>query len=543
MLFLAAPAAAQQAATPSARTGYNVFLRGSSVGREDVTVTTAADGITILSEGRLGPPVNALTRRAQIKYTPDWTPVSFEFDGTANGAEVSLRTAFSGGMATTQGTQAGTSVNVSHAVAAKTILLPNGMFGAFSALSQRLATEAAPGLELRAYVLPIAEIPVRVDTVNAERMQTGTSIFDVRRYDLTLANPGGALAASLIAGDDGNLIRLTVPAQGLDIVREDVAASTSRTQVFSNPGDEAVLIPAPGFNLGATITRPRAAGAGARLPAVILLAGSGADERDGVAFGIPIIAQLAGALSDAGFLAVRYDKRGYGQSGGRAESATLSDSADDVRAVVKWLGERKDVDPKRIALVGHSEGAMVALMAAARERRIAAVVSLDGPSSTGADLILEQQQHALDLANVPASEREAKVALQKQIHSAVLTGQGWQGISPEMRRQADTPWFQSLLAYDPAKVLDDVRQPLLIVHGEIDRQVPVAHADRLADLARKESKSKSVEVVVVRGVNHLLVPAVSGETTEYGSLRDRNVSKDVTSAVTGWLTRTFQAIK
>ena len=74
-----------------------------------------------------------------------------------------------------------------------------------------------------------------------------------------------------------------------------------------------------------------------------------------------------------------------------------------------------------------------------------------------------------------------------------------------------------------------MRQPLLFVHGELDKQVPVAHADRLADLARKESDSKSVEVVVVRGVNHLLVPAITGEVSEYASLTDRNVSKDVTA--------------
>ena len=84
---------------------------------------------------------------------------------------------------------------------------------------------------------------------------------------------------------------------------------------------------------------------------------------------------------------------------------------------------------------------------------------------------------------------------------------------------------------------------MLIVHGELDKQVPVAHADKLANLARTESKSKAVDVVVVRGVNHLLVPAVTGETSEYGSLKERTVSKDVTGAVTSWLSRTFQAVK
>jgi hypothetical protein len=81
------------------------------------------------------------------------------------------------------------------------------------------------------------------------------------------------------------------------------------------------------------------------------------------------------------------------------------------------------------------------------------------------------------------------------------------------------------------------------VHGALDKQVPATHADRLADMARKQSDSESIEVVVVRGVNHLLIPAFTGEVTEYASLTDRNVSKDVSGALTAWLTKTFAAIK
>jgi fermentation-respiration switch protein FrsA (DUF1100 family) len=83
----------------------------------------------------------------------------------------------------------------------------------------------------------------------------------------------------------------------------------------------------------------------------------------------------------------------------------------------------------------------------------------------------------------------------------------------------------------------------LFVHGALDKQVPVTHAERLADLARNQSDSKSVDLIVVRGVNHLLVPALTGEVSEYSSLPDRNVSKDVSSALTTWLTKTFAAIK
>ena len=123
-----------------------------------------------------------------------------------------------------------------------------------------------------------------------------------------------------------------------------------------------------------------------------------------------------------------------------------------------------------------------------------------------------------------------------------MSGAGWDGIPPDVRKQADTPWFQSLLTFQPARVIRDVRQPLLLVHGVLDQQVPVSHVDRLVDVARKEGRSRSLEVVTVRGVNHLLVPATTGHISEYGSLPDRAVSKDVIDTVSAWLTKTFKAV-
>ena len=334
-------------------------------------------------------------------------------------------------------------------------------------------------------------------------------------------------------------MRVTMPAQGIDFVRDDIAGSLSRTRVTSNPGDEAVVIPAAGFNLGATITHPT--NVAGRAPAVILVGGAASDDRDGTAFNVPVLANLAGAVSRAGFLAVRYDKRGYGQSGGRRESATIADLAEDVRALLKWVGDRKDVDSKRIAVIGHAEGAWVAMLAATRDKRITALICIDAPSSTGADLALEQQQRALDRLKATPAERAQKIDLQKKVQAAVVSGKGWEGVPADLRKQADTPWTHSMLTFDPARVLEDVRQPMLFIHAELDRQIPVSHVERLVDLARKESKSKSVDVVTVRGVNHLLVPAITGEPDEYASLPDLNVSKDITTAVTDWLTKTLPA--
>ena len=386
-----------------------------------------------------------------------------------------------------------------------------------------------------------SHIALRLVSVGTERMQSGTSTFTVRRYTLAIPSPFGATLMNLYADESGSLLRIHVPARSLDVMRDDLASSTARTVVYSNPGDEAVNIPAAGFNLGATLTRPR--NGAARLPAVILLAGANTDERDGIVAGVPILGQIAGALAEAGFLAVRYDKRGHGQSGGRAESATLGDHAEDAHAVVRWLANRRDVDRDRIAVLGHAEGAWTALLAAARERRIAAVITIAAPSTPGFELVLEQQRHVLEQMNAPPTERVAKIELQTRINAAVTTGRGWDDIPVDVRKQADTPWFQSFLTFDPARVIDDIRQPVLFVHGELDAEVPVSHVDRIADLARTESRSRSVAVVIVRGVNHLLIPAITGDVAEYATLKERSISADVKTAINEWLAKTFASIR
>jgi fermentation-respiration switch protein FrsA (DUF1100 family) len=113
-------------------------------------------------------------------------------------------------------------------------------------------------------------------------------------------------------------------------------------------------------------------------------------------------------------------------------------------------------------------------------------------------------------------------------------------VPPEVRRQADTPWFHSMLSFDPARVMRDVEQPLLVVHGALDAQVAVAQADSLEQLARARRKG-TVEVVKIAGVNHLLVPAQTGSVDEYGTLTDRTVSANVTSALASWLQKTMPA--
>jgi pimeloyl-ACP methyl ester carboxylesterase len=517
--------------------GYSVFLRSQLIGREDVAIIRQADGWLVRGSNRLAAPLDTVTRIAEIHYTADWRPTRMLIEGTSRGQELSIKTTFADGKASSDIVFAGTSSSKSDAVAPDTLVLPNGFLGSYAALARRLVGQK-PGAAFRAFIAPQGEIPMRLDGVFAERIETPRASIAATRYALIVTNPPPAAETPVSVWTDasGALLRMSVPSQMLELAREDVASAATRTTSFSLPTDEPVRIPASGFSLAATVTKPPKANG--LLRALILVGGSGPIDRDGTVAGIPILGHLARDLSSAGFLVVRYDKRGVGQSGGRPETSTIADYAEDVRAIITWLEkQRKDVDKKRIGLVGHSEGAWVAMTAAARDKRVAAVALVAGVGIAGSDLVLEQQRHVLERAKMPQAEQEAKIAMQKQINAAVLKGSGWDDVPLELRRVADSPWFQSLLAYDPARVMKDMRQPVLIVQGELDKQVRPYHADRLADLARARKRKVAVDVTQIPGVNHLLVPAKTGEIDEYGLLAGSQVSPAVTTAITTWMAR------
>jgi pimeloyl-ACP methyl ester carboxylesterase len=270
---------------------------------------------------------------------------------------------------------------------------------------------------------------------------------------------------------------------------------------------------------------------------VILVSGSGPQDRDETVFGIPILGQVAARLSDAGYFVVRYDKRGVGQSGGRIESASLDAYADDARAVIQWIRKRRDVDRDRVALIGRSEGGAVALLTAGRNRGdVDAIGLIAAPGQTGREITLAQQQHALDQSNESDGSKAEKIELQNRLMEAVTTGRGWETVPPELRKQADTMWFRSWLSYDPADAMRRTNQPVFIVQGALDTQIPPVNADALEALANDRKVTRpATRKIVVPGVNHLLAPAATGEADEYATLQDKNVSTAVTDALIAWL--------
>ncbi|HEX7086593.1 MAG TPA: alpha/beta fold hydrolase [Vicinamibacterales bacterium] len=541
-LFSTSAAAGAQQAEPQPATDsatFRVFLRGAPIGSEDITVRQDESGLTIAGHGRLGSPIDLVSRQLFIRYDAQGRPIELSIDALNRGTAFTVNTTFEEGTATSEIVQGGTPSRKQDTVAPNTLVLPNLFFGSYEALARRLAS-IPDGSSFQAYIAPQAEITVKQNARSSRKIETAARVIDVRTYALTFQNPGAPVDATIWTDEAGRLLRFEVPSQSLLYVRSDIASVAARAVNVSRDGDLAVRIPANGFTLAGTLSKPSGTPPPkGRYPAIVLLAGSGPTDRDEVVAGIPIFGLLAAPLADAGYHVLRYDKRGIGQSGGRAESGTIEEYAEDARAAVRFLRKRKDVDPDRIVLLGHSEGALAAMLAASRDDDIAALVLVGAPSVPGGELVLEQQQYLLGRMNLTEAERTARIELQKRIQAAVVGEGSWDGIAEPLRRQADTSWFQSFLRFTPADVIAKTEQPILIIQGELDKQVMPHHADRLAEMARarKDAPKDAVEVVRLDKVNHLLVQATTGNIEEYSSLTGQNVDPRVASATIEWLGR------
>jgi pimeloyl-ACP methyl ester carboxylesterase len=516
-VIAAVPQAQPPATSPAeGEMEFTVFLGGTRVGIERVRLAKAANNWVISSTGQFAAPLNMTVNRFEVKYTADWQPLELHIEATQAGRAMTLATSFGVTTAINEITQNGTTNSKTDQVSARTIVLPNSFFAAYEALAARLASAQA-GAEFHAYVAPQAEIVVNVKGMTSEQLSSPAGLIAARRYDVVFQNPGGPLDASVTIDSQARLVRVEIPTAGLRIIRSELAGVAVRSQPVRNPNDTDVIIPAPGFTIAGTMTTPTGAGK-LRLAVIVLVAGSGSVDRDEVVAGVPIFAQLARGLADQGFLVLRYDKRGVGQSGGRSERATLQDYADDLITVVRWL-----------------EGGAVAMLAAGREDKISSLVLIAAPGMRGSDLILEQQKHALEVMGASEAERKTKIDLQMRIQEAVVTEKGWESIPPDLRAQAENAWFKSLLLFDPAKEMQKIEQPLLVIQGDLDQQVSAHHADQLGALARTRKKSPPVEVVHLPGINHLLTPAKTGEVSEYAMLADKNITPEVAKTIATWL--------
>lgn len=283
-------------------------------------------------------------------------------------------------------------------------------------------------------------------------------------------------------------------------------------------------------------------------PVVILVSGSGPQDRDGSFFGHRPFLVLTDYLTRRGIATLRFDDRGTGQSTGDFASATSEDFSEDVRAWIAFLKDREEVDPERIGLVGHSEGGLIAPLVAAREPELDVLVLLAAPAVTGRTILLTQTRRIGGAAGMPTEQLDRQEKLTEGLVDLVLNPDRapkgvelaevlseWEKtiqslLDPQVRLPEGsaeaalaalrTPWMKAFLAHDPVPFLRQIRVPVLAVFCENDLQVlPDVNGPSMRE-ALGQAPAADRTVVVLPGLNHMLQSCETGLPARYGELEE-----------------------
>lgn len=306
-------------------------------------------------------------------------------------------------------------------------------------------------------------------------------------------------------------------------------------------------------SLAGTLTLPPGKGP---FPAVVMVSGSGPQNRDEEIFEHRPFAVWADHLTRAGVAVLRYDDRGVGDSTGDHAAATTATLSTDTEAWVRFLKARPDIGP--VGIIGHSEGGIIAPMVAARSKDVAFVVMLAGTGVNGAEVLVEQNRALMRAAgaNDETIEQVAAAAralfesmtrgddaakIRERMTRLVLAQSGLDELTPELEPMIDQqmagldrPWFAEFLRHDPASDLKKVRVPVLALFGERDAQVVPAQNVPAVEAALREAGNERVTVKVVPGVNHMFQPARTGGVQEYQEI-ETTVDPAVLDLVRDWI--------
>jgi pimeloyl-ACP methyl ester carboxylesterase len=314
---------------------------------------------------------------------------------------------------------------------------------------------------------------------------------------------------------------------------------------------EDVTYPNPqGHNtLAATLTLPEGKGP---FPAVLLITGSGPNDRDETILGHKPFLVLADYLTRHGIAVLRADKRGVGKSTGDLATATSADFATDAQAGLDYLHTRTEIDPRRTGLLGHSEGGLIApVVAAAHPAEVAFIVLLAGPGEPGLDIIVAQTRLISLASGVAPAVAEKNAAEERTLLTTVTQSKddaslqqqltvalGADGMPkdrvPGTIQQLTSPWFRYFLSYDPAPTLARARCPVLALDGSKDVQVPPAENLALIRKALESGDNKHVTTEELPGLNHLFQHATTGAPNEYAKIEE-TISPEVLTKVSTWI--------
>jgi uncharacterized protein len=315
-----------------------------------------------------------------------------------------------------------------------------------------------------------------------------------------------------------------------------------------------------GVELAGTLTYPEGPGP---FPAVVLVTGSGPENRDEEIFGHRPFLVIADRLTREGFAVLRYDDRGYGKSTGTFGTATTFDFAGDADAAVDFLKKRPGIDSSRVGILGHSEGGLVAEVVAADRNDIGFIVLLAGTAITGEQILMLQSRLIAQAAGIPEKEIVENEKLNSQIYAILKktadndkagakirkvlenyakknAKEGAESI-PESQIDAQiktvtSSWFRTFLTLDPITYTGKIKCPVLGLFGEMDLQVPPAENMKALETGLLFSGNEKYTIDYVPGVNHMFQTATTGAPSEYGRIEE-TISPVVLDMITDWLKR------
>jgi dienelactone hydrolase len=315
------------------------------------------------------------------------------------------------------------------------------------------------------------------------------------------------------------------------------------------------------MHFAGTLTVPKGAGP---FPAVLLITGSGTQDRDETLFGHKPFFVIADRLTKSGIAVLRVDDPGIGGSTGDVKSATVETHARDAEAGLAFLAKQKEIDPARMGLIGHSEGGIIAAVVGSRAKNVAFVVSLAGTGLSGAEInplqieailrgegkmkedgikaIVDAQRKLMKLVANDASDKELEAATKEAFDAATKYAgsdaekQATENELKESLATLNTPWFKSFVKLDPAAYWSKVTVPVLALVGDKDTQVPADPNLDAIKTALAKAKNKDVALEKLAGLNHLFQPAKTGLLDEYGAI-ETTFDEKALDRITEWLTK------
>ncbi len=315
-----------------------------------------------------------------------------------------------------------------------------------------------------------------------------------------------------------------------------------------------------GVKLAGTLTRPKT---GELFSAVVLLTGSGPQDRDETIFNHKPFWVLADYLTRQGLAVLRYDDRGIGRSEGDFSNATTLDFTSDAQTAVAYLQTRPEINKKKIGLLGHSEGGLMATLAAAENKTIAFMILLAGPGQSGEEILLSQIEALLRQSGSSDQQIKEKLALQKKLFALLKAepdnqkaqaqiketiAAAGQSMSEEDKKELQdpvfekqlktmvSPWYRYFMISDPRPYLRKITCPVLALNGEKDLQVPARLNLPDIEKALKAGGNKRFVVRQLAGLNHLFQTCQTGAPDEYGKIEE-TISPIALKAISDWLVK------